>query len=200
MKKYFLGLLTAILVGSAAFAEPPPAEIRVKNREPGYCCWCCLETLGAHQGIHKLKNLARDRENDPDFVYGVQRHPNGPIVWYKEAKNGGSQMSVRSKLDSMGVKYKITNNDRDHLKAAAEGKGGVVFFKAGVFGPPVGHPKAGAHAVIISYYGEKEVRIIDPNDLKEKTYTREWFENGWEGTTITLIPPVEVAPMPRTKR
>lgn len=178
MRKLLLGLV--LLFGtSTVFAADIPKESRVPNREPGYCCWCCIDTLARHLNIKKLKNIAQDRDKDPDFVYGIQL--GNQITWFSEEKNSGSELAVSCKLDSLRVKYRYSHFDRDHLAKAAV-DGGVVYMKKGSFGDS-------AHAIVVTGYNEKEFKYIDPNDCKEHKVTRQWFDKWWSGVTLTLEAP-----------
>ncbi len=167
----------ALFLFVSAVAADIPAANRIKNKPPGYCGWCCLETLGRTLGIPKLANISVEREKDPDFVYYVQDGPYlRPVV---EPKNGASRLSVQCKLNELGVKHRITVFDRQHLADAADKTGCVVFIRAGGFGPE-------PHAVIATKCDDKFVRLIDPNTTKEQTYTRETFDKWWDGTTISV--------------
>lgn len=175
--RLFTTKLILLLAAAVGLAADIPVENRVKNREPGYCGWCCLEMLGRTQKIKKLYDIAKDRDKDPDFVYFVQ---NGPYLHrIVEPKNLISRISGPSKLESLGVKYKMTLLDRKHLAEAAKTTGGVVFMKPGAYG-------RGAHAVIITKYGEETITLLDPNTTKEDVVNRKWFDKFWDGTTLTV--------------
>jgi hypothetical protein len=177
MRTFVSALCAALFLSVSAVAADIPTANRIKNKPPGYCGWCCLETLGRTLGIPKLATISTDREKDPDFLYYVQEGQFlRPVL---EPKNGSSRLSVKCKLTDLGVKHRITVFDRQHLETAAEQTGCVVFIKAGGFGPE-------PHAVLATHYDDKFVRLIDPNTTKEQTYTRETFDKWWDGTTISV--------------
>lgn len=186
MRKLLVGVFALLALATSVFAEVKiPEEHRIKNRAPGYCGWCCLETLGNMQKITKLKDLAKNRENDPDFEYDTKikvkfmEEIKELTFHIKEPKNTASVQSVKDKLDTLGVKYKITSFDLDHVEEAVKKNGCVIFTKTGAFGD-------GGHAVILTEYTKEIVKFIDPNDCCVYVATRAWFEVVWQGTAITL--------------
>lgn len=187
MRKLLVGVFALLALATSVFAEVKiPEESRVRNRAPGYCGWCCLETLGNLQKIAKLKDLVNKRENDQDFEYDVKikvkfmEEIKELTFRVKEPKHAASIKSVKDKLDTLGVKYKITSFDLDHIQEAVAKNGCVIFAKAGAFGKD-------GHAVILTEYTKEIVKFIDPNDCCVYVATRAWFEVVWDGTAITLV-------------
>jgi hypothetical protein len=172
--KQLLSLLVTFILSTALFADVDiPNSDRVINRAPGYCAWCCLETLGKFHHVKALYNLAADRENDSDFVHQL---PNNQI--YIEAKNSGSRPAVEAKLKALNVKYILTDNKNDTSLLAKEG--GMVYLDKGAISPNE------AHAVILTAYHDDVVEYLDPNDCRIYVTTKKWFHYYWTGFCLML--------------
>ena len=156
---------------------------RILNRAPGFCCWCCIETLGRNQGIKQLYDLAKNRDNDPYYVIGTEKIQTGENTYIEiqhvEPKNGGSIGSVKQKLDALKIKYKISIQDENHLKECCKKNGCVIFMKPNSIMP-------GPHAVILTDYNDKTFEYLDPNKQIYYKGTREWFDIYWDGVAISL--------------
>ena len=138
-------------------------ECRMKNRPPGRCGWCAVETLGRHHHIKILYGLVEDHATtaDPEDLTAL--------------------------LDKVKVRYKLQNRgdlDTEVLrKACADGLGAVVGFR------PL-HEGAGGHIVTLVEFTDDTVKVIDPNDQdgRVRTLPRERFLHWWDGFTIVLQP------------
>lgn len=185
MKGYKNYLLTFVLlflgVSSASADVIIPRQFRIKNRPPGYCAWCCLETLGRYHRIESLNDLAKNREKDPDHVIWID--PYQAIVF---PKNVGTPFIVQQKLDSLNVKYRtIVSNDSVWLKEVTRKKGCMAFFRPGAFVTPTGRTLDG-HAVILTEYNDKDVEFLDPNDCTYWKAERLWFDLYWDRYALVL--------------
>lgn len=175
MRKILIALVI-LLFPLQLFAIDINKADRVKNFPPGYCAFCCLETLGHHHKIKNLYNLAQDRTKDPDeWIWEADQ-------WIYAHHNEGYYTTVKAKLDKLGIKHWIQkqgNFDRT-LLPYANNYGCVVGMKAGVFG------KYG-HAIILTKYTETKVEFFDPN-WPEYNWeaSREWFDYYWEGFLIMV--------------
>lgn len=184
MRKFILAMIATAVLCVSVFADVQiDKQHRIKNRSPGYCAWCCIETLGRNQGIKQLEGLTDARAKDSDITEKrlVQIDWN---MWEEQevviaTKNVGYVPAIRAKLDLLKVKYKITEWNRDHLKDAVAKKGCVVYMKANPLMP-------GPHAVILTEYNDKIFRYIDPNGCNYWEGSREWFDFYWDGVAISL--------------
>ncbi len=191
MKK-ILACLALLIFGGFSLADIEIAkENRVENQDPGYCSWCAIETLGRHHNVKKLHGLVEARKKDSD----VTILENG--YWRTYKANSGYDWTIKEKLNKMGVKYKYGNTgsyDTKLIKYAMDNDlGWVGSVKSGALGKS-------AHSVTVISYNSKEVRYIDPNDLKIYKSTREWWDHWWDGSVIVIekeaapkLPPVRVA-------
>ena len=136
---------------------------RMKNRPPGRCGWCALETLGRHHHIQALFGLVEDHASiaNPDDLTAL--------------------------LDKAKVRYTLQQRgDRDTAllrSACTQGLGAAVGFR------PL-HEGAGGHIVTLVSFGEDTVKVIDPNDQdgRVRTMPRERFLDCWDGFTLVLQP------------
>jgi len=182
MKKFVLTLVALLSLCSNLAAEVwiDPLH-QVKNRHPGYCCWCCLEMLGQRQNVPALKGLTDARAKDCDYVetqiiptdFGLQ------TIRRVIPKNFGSEGAVRQKLDSLGVKYKITHWDREHLKQSVKGNGCVVFVRAN-------EVMGGDHAVILTNLSDDKFEYFDPNNCGYWRGDLSWFYYYWSGVAVSI--------------
>jgi len=138
-------------------------ECRMKNRPPGRCGWCALETLGRHHKIKPLFGIVEDHattanpEDLTDFLDKVK-------VRYQFQKRGE-------------VSTTILRN------ACDKGFGAVVGFRPLQEG-------AGGHIVTLVDFTDDTVKVIDPNDQdgRVRTMPRERFLHWWDGFTIVVQP------------
>jgi hypothetical protein len=157
-----LALVVALLWPCAAGAEVKIlAKCRVKNRPPGRCGWCALETLARH---HKIKAL-----------YGLT------------AKNACTACpeDLEDALAAAGVTYRIQYPGKRNTTilrlAIRKNLGAAVGFREA-------YPGAGGHIVTLVDFGPKTVRIIDSSDkyYRVRTMSRERFLYWWDGFAVVL--------------
>ena len=132
-------------------------EYRARNINPGYCGWCCIQTLCKQQGIKEGFNIVESRKSDPDFW------DNG-ILCNKGAAN---DVEIKNKLDKLGIKFHSlpTKTAFIHIKefiklTVEKGQGCLVVVYHGL---PTCY---GCHAITVVDINEKEgwYRYIDSND------------------------------------
>jgi hypothetical protein len=137
---------------------------RMKNRPPGRCGWCAVETLGRHHHIKVLFGLvdAHASISDPEDLTAV--------------------------LDNLKVSYSYqprgTRDTAILRRASNEALGAVVGFR------PLSEG-GGGHIVTLVDFNEETVKVIDPNDedLRVRTMPTERFLHWWDGLTIVIVPP-----------
>jgi hypothetical protein len=159
-----LAQLLLLLVPGAARAEVKiAAACRVKNRPPGRCGWCALETLARHHGLKALYGL-------------TEEHPSLCCP-----------RSLEEPLAKMGIPYRIQYpgcRDAEILRyAIREGLGAAV----GLRGP---YPGAEKHIVTLVDLGEGAVKVIDPDDadLRTRQMSLGRFLRRWDGFALVLEP------------
>ena len=157
-----LALALVLLVPCAALAEVKIAPVcRIKNRPPGRCGWCALETLARHHHIKALYDLAESNatRSDPEDLEDV--------------------------LDKAGVAYRIQHpgsRSTDILRyAIREQLGAAVGFREL-------YPGAGGHIVTLVDFTDDAAKVIDPNDQdgRVRTMDRERFLYWWDGFALVL--------------
>jgi hypothetical protein len=139
------------------------AVCRIKNRPPGRCGWCALETLARH---HRLKAL-----------YGISSHNASRC----------SMNDMETALEGTGVKYRIQyRGDRDPALlhyASEKALGAAIGFREL-------YPGAGGHIVTLIDFSQEGVKVIDPNDqdgrIREMSLDR--FLYWWDGFALVLEP------------
>jgi hypothetical protein len=158
----FLALLLPLLILCPAGAEVKIAsQCRVKNRPPGRCGWCAVETLARH---HKIKAL-----------YGLTE---------QNACNACPE-DLEDALEAAGVPYRIQYpGDCDTAilrRAIRRDRGAAVGFRECV-------PGAGGHIVTLVDFGPKQVKVIDPSDpvYRVRTMSLERFLYWWDGFALVL--------------
>jgi hypothetical protein len=158
----FLGLFLVLVLPWAAGAEIKIAShCRVKNRPPGRCGWCALETLARH---HKIKAL-----------YGLTE---------RNASRACPE-DLEDALEEAGVPYRIQypgNRSTAILRwAIQKGRGAAVGFREL-------HLGAGGHIVTLVDFTAKYARIIDSSDAgyRVRTMPRERFLYWWDGFAVVL--------------
>jgi hypothetical protein len=154
--------LLFLFIPCAAGAEVTIAvECRVKNRPPGRCGWCAVETLARHLKIKAL--------------YGLTA--NNPCRACPEDLEGA--------LEAAGVSYRIQypgNRSTSILRSAIrEGRGAAVGFREC-------QPRAGGHIVTLVDFGPTKVKVIDSSDPVDRvrTMSRERFLYWWDGFALVL--------------
>jgi len=145
---------------------------RVKNRPPGRCGWCALETLARHHGLKAIYGFAN-------------RHP-----------CTCSPRSLEEALRETGVRYRMQypgNRSRDILHFAVEEElGAAIGLRAGESTDEHGakHSIAGGHIVILVDISFDTVKFIDPNDGDGRTRMMNLrrFLARWDGLALVLVP------------
>ena len=172
MTKPIRCLALLVLLGAATGAR---AEVRVafgcriRNRPPGRCGWCALETLARH---HHLRAL-----------YGLT------------ARNSStcSPTNLEDALAGTGVLYRIQYPGSEEQAilyyAVREGLGAAVGFREL-------YPGSGGHIVTLIDINDDTVKVIDPNDQDGRTRTMslDRFLYWWDGFAMVLE-----APRPRAR-
>jgi hypothetical protein len=154
-------LLLAASTARAAIHIAP--ECRVKNRPPGRCGWCALETLARHHGVKAIYGFA-------------DSHP-----------CTCSPRSLEESLLETGVRYRIQypgSRGRSILHYAIdENLGAAVGLRTPALGP-------GGHIVTLVDLTADKVRYIDPNDADGRTRTMNFhrFLQHWDGLAVVLLP------------
>jgi hypothetical protein len=136
---------------------------RMKNRPPGRCGWCAVETLGRHHRIKALFGLVDAHESiaDPEDLTAVLDHLK---VSYSYQARGSRDTAILR-------------------RASREALGAAVGFR------PLSEG-AGGHIVTLVDFNEETVKVIDPNDddLRVRTMPTERFLHWWDGLTIVIEP------------
>ena len=162
--RWSVALALLLLVPQASWAAVEiAAHCRVKNRPPGRCGWCALETLGRH---HHLKPL-----------YGLAR---------KHACRCCPE-SLEDALAGTHIRYRIQYPGSDGLGilhyAIREDLGAVVGFREC-------YPGGGGHMVTLVDLTETTARVIDSNDadLRTRSMRLEDFLYWWDGFALVVEP------------
>ncbi len=157
-----LALALLLLVTATGWAEVKIAKgNRVRNRPPGRCGWCALETLARHHHAEAFFTL-------------VENHPSTCAV-----------NNLEEALKEAGVPYRIQYPDTADpailRKAVDDGLGAVVGFREL-------YPGAGGHIVTLIDITDDAVKVIDCNDhdCRTRVMTRERFLFWWDG--FALVP------------
>lgn len=143
-------------------------DCRVKNRPPGRCGWCAVETLARHHQIKVLYGL-------------VDTHP-----------TQSRPADLEKALEEAKVSYRVQGRgcfDKEILRdAVSKQLGAVVGFREL-------RPGGGGHIVTLIDFDADNVRIIDPNDSDQRVRTvpMERFLNWWDGFALILIKPEQAA-------
>ena len=175
MRKLIL-LLVLGLIPQSILAVEIPRNVCVSNRQPGYCEWACLETLGNLYKVPALKNLVERRSHDFDEWIPTTQ----PNTFRLLPRNVGTDFVVKKKLDRLKVKYELIDNFNEEALKRIDKEGAVGTFYAGAFGGM-------GHAVVLTACNAKKVEWIDPNDVTWIMWAdRSWFDYWWSGTVIFI--------------
>jgi hypothetical protein len=160
-----LAVLLALAFPLAATAALKiAAKNRIRNRPPGRCGWCAVETLARH---HHFASL-----------YGL-------------TKNHASRCSaedLEEALEEGGIAYRIqypgkrNRRNTEFLRTAiAQGEGAAIGFRERYKG-------SGKHIVTLVGWGTKTVRIIDSSDPRRhiKVMSKKRFLSYWDGFALVL--------------
>src|SRR5262245_1363640 len=159
-----LAPMLLLLVPSAAWAEVKiAAACRVKNRPPGRCGWCALETLARHHGLTAIYGLTEAHPSlccPRDLEEPLQKAGIGYRIQYPGSRNAAI------------LRYAI----REELGAAV--------------GLRDGYLDAENHIVTLVDLGEDSVKVIDPNDAEGRTrqISLARFLRWWDGCALVLEP------------
>jgi hypothetical protein len=163
--------LSGIALAVALLVLPSPVraevniepECRVKNRSPGRCGWCSVETLARHLKIKALFGLTDEHANNaaPDDLTAVLDKAK---ICYHVQKRGEHDTAVLR-------------------KAIKEGLGAVVGFR------PFEEGGTG-HIVTLVDFDDETVKVIDPNDEdgRVRSMAKDRFLSWWDGFTLVLEP------------
>ncbi len=137
------------------------AKDRMRNRPPGRCGWCALETLARHQRIKILYGLT-DRN-----------------------ATRCSPEDLEDALTDAGVRYRIQYpGKRDTAilyEAIRKGRGAAIGFRER-------RPGLGGHIVTLVDFGLLEAKVIDSSDpfRRVRTLPRKTFMARWDGLAVVL--------------
>ena len=157
-----LTLTVFLVVPSALRAEVNvPAACRIRNRPPGRCGWCSLETLARHHKIEGLYGLTEQNASRSD-------------VGNLEATVADADVSYR-------IQYPGYRSQAILRYAVQHSLGAVVGFREL-------HPGAGGHIVTLIDFTEDAVQVIDPNDADGRTrrMSLDRFLYWWDGFALVL--------------
>lgn len=188
--------LCAFLLGGVEINEENRVPNRGSKEEPGFCAWSCLEMLGRQHEVEALYDLVAKRAKEYDFMHWDRDKGTwvaDPYIWvyYKKGKEkelrcSGGEMAVINKLDHLKVKYKIQrfgNKDKAIIKYAMdENLGCMIVVTSEAF-----EGFENGHAVVLTEFGDKEIKFIDPNDISTPyKVDRGWFDRYWTGYTVVI--------------
>ena len=150
-----------LLPGAVRAEVKVPAACRIRNRPPGRCGWCSLETLARH---HKIEAL-----------YGVtQQNASRCDASNLETTVADADVSYR-------IQYPGYRSQAILRYAVQHSLGAVVGFREL-------HPGAGGHIVTLIDLTEDTVQVIDPNDADGRTRRMplDRFLYWWDGFALVL--------------
>jgi len=198
MRKFVATFLLLLVFSSSGYTQISiKKESKVLNRYPGYCAWCCLETLGRHHKIEALNNLVDKRSKEFTWEWDGGKWVKSPYVWvdygnYKVREHRGpaTHNAFANKLNSLNVSWRYQNNyDKSMLKEAVKNKQGcmvIVKWWINEEGRPLTDTSA-THAIVILDYNKEGICFFDPNDTDYVyTATHEWFNYYWIGYTLIV--------------
>ena len=153
----------------------------------GYCAWACIETLGRHNRVDKLRGLVEWRQKSWP-VQVTLRDVDGRFHTIR--RNYGSDLAVQRCLEYLEVSFRQqATGTTDTLivrRAVLDGSGVAVGMLPGAF---EGMAADEGHAVIVLNFSRDFVTILDPNRVGvDKTFTRKWFDTYWMGWAVTIRP------------
>jgi hypothetical protein len=170
-------LALASLLVSCALTQADvniPSNCRIKNRPPGRCGWCALETLARFHGLAALYGLTD--------THACRSSP-------KDLKAALKEAGIAFRMQNPG------NRDRSILRYAMRaGLGAAVgFYEAA--------PGDGGHIVTLVDFGKDGVKVIDPNDAdgRVRSMTLERFLYWWDGFVLVLETPAADAKVSATQ-
>ena len=157
-----LALIVLLFTPCTALAEVNiPLQCRIKNRPPGRCGWCALETLARHQRVKALYGITDEHESrsDPETLEGLLQTKH---ITYRVQPRGNSDTAILR-------------------QAIHEGRGVVVGFREL-------SPGSGGHIVTLVDFTEDQARVIDSNDADRRVRTMpvQRFLFWWDGFALVL--------------
>jgi hypothetical protein len=153
--------LSLLLPGAIRAEVKVPAACRIRNRPPGRCGWCSLETLARH---HKIEAL-----------YGLtERNASRCDVSTLETTVSEADVSYR-------IQYPGQRNQAILRYAVQHSLGAVIGFREL-------YPGAGGHIVTLIDFTDDSVQVIDPNDADGRTrrMALDRFLYWWDGFALVL--------------
>ena len=164
MTKHMLSFaltLPLLFPGAAGAEVRVSAACRMRNRPPGRCGWCCLETLARHHKIRALYGLTENNPSRCDVDNLETVVAEAEIRYHIQYPGGRSQAILRY--------------------AVREGLGAVVGFREL-------YPGAGGHMVTLIDLTEDGAQVIDPNDADGRTrrMALDRFLYWWDGFALVL--------------
>ena len=202
MRRFVATLLLLLVFSSSSFSQVViKKENRVLNKSPGFCAWCCLETLGRHHKIEPLYDLQDNREKEFTWEWDARNKKwiKSPYLWtdygsykLKEHRSPGTHRALVNKLDSLNIKYRYQNHynySKTLIKEAIKNKQGclvVVKWWTDDNGKPIAD-SSHTHAIVLLDYNDDGIEFFDPNDT-ECTYTasHQWFNHYWTGYVLVV--------------
>jgi hypothetical protein len=153
--------LLLLIAGVARAEVKVPAACRIKNRPPGRCGWCCLETLARHHKIHVLYGLTEHNASRCDI--------------------GNLETVVADADVPYHIQYPGSRSPAILRHAVRQGLGAVIGFREL-------YPGAGGHIVTLIDFTDDGVQVIDPNDADGRTrrMTLDRFLYWWDGFALVL--------------
>jgi len=158
-----VALVLSLLLSGVVWGEVKiDPRCRMRNRPPGRCGWCAVETLARHHQIKALYGLTEDN----------------PTVCDPE--------DLEDALEDAGVRYRIQypgDNSRTAILryAIKENLGAAVGFREL-------YPGAGGHIVTLVDFGPDYVKVIDSADREYRVRTMDIdrFFYWWDGFALVL--------------
>jgi hypothetical protein len=140
-----------------------PVACRIKNRPPGRCGWCSLETLARFQHLTVLYGLT-DQHETTCSPTNLEESLNGTGIVYRIQYPGETSQAILH-------------------HAVSQGLGAAVGFRE-LF------PGAGGHIVTLVDITDDTVKVIDPNDqdCRTRSMSIERFLYWWDGFALVLEP------------
>lgn len=155
---FILILLSLSITLNSVYAEAViQDECRATNIQPGYCGWCCIQTMSKHQKIKEGYNIVESRKSDPDFWY------NGILT----NRGSATDEEFKNKLNTLKIKFKNLPTGSDFRSVlnfikitTVHGQGCLVVVAQGLPTTPR------CHAITVVDINEEEgwYRYIDSND------------------------------------
>jgi ABC-type bacteriocin/lantibiotic exporter with double-glycine peptidase domain len=140
--------------------EVPPA-CRIKNRPPGRCGWCALETLARYHQIEALYGLTRAHRSrcTPEEL----------------------EKSLKAKKVAYRIQYPGKRSKKILHYAIDECLGAAIGFREIA-------PGTGGHIVTLVGFSQEYAKVIDSNDkqLRVRKMPMKQFLRWWDGFALVL--------------